>query len=154
MERTMLVMSRANSAFKGIAAACLWYGTVFLAVVAVALIGQQNLLTTAGVMIPALVMVFLAYVTRDSKTWAPLGTSFTLSQWAFGTIAVFGVYAVGLIWTTVTSQPKEPFMALLYVGYTPLESVLFTLAVIVCAPIGEELAMRHFLMGDFLGKSE
>jgi uncharacterized protein len=68
---------------------------------------------------------------------------------ATGLAAVAAVYLAQHAWCAVVDIPKEPYMAALYLGKTPLQIGLFLLTALTIAPLAEELAFRHFLLGSF-----
>ncbi|HCF2449331.1 TPA: CPBP family intramembrane metalloprotease [Pseudomonas aeruginosa] len=95
----------------------------------------------------ALFMMAAAWATRRSTIWPALCWRFKTWDWAIGSILVLVVYLSGFAAAQLLGLPQEQRMANLFVGLTTFESLMLIAAVIIAAPIGEELAFRHFLQG-------
>lgn len=109
--------------------------------------GFTSYLLASKVMAGALFMMAAAWATRRSTIWPALCWRFKAWDWAIGSILVLVVYLSGFAAAQLLGLPQEQRMANLFVGLSTFESLMLIAAVIIAAPIGEELAFRHFLQG-------
>lgn len=68
-------------------------------------------------------------------------------DWVLGALAVLALYLADFGYCVWRGIPKESHMALLYVGKTPSQVMLFLATALLVTPVAEELAFRHFLLG-------
>ncbi|MGP0171032.1 lysostaphin resistance A-like protein [Pseudomonas sp. NCHU5208] len=74
---------------------------------------------------------------------------FGVKDLALGVGAVAFIYAAALLAQKALDIPQEAMMASLFQDRTALEVFSILVVVLVLAPVGEELAMRHFFLGAF-----
>lgn len=109
--------------------------------------GFTSYLLASKVTAGALFMMAAAWATRRSTIWPALWWRFKARDWAIGSILVLVVYLTGFAAAQLLGLPQEQRMANLFVGLSTFESLMLIASVIIAAPIGEELAFRHFLQG-------
>ena len=109
--------------------------------------GYTGYLLSSSVAAGALVVMAAAWVTRKSTIWPSLTWRFSQRDWMIGSVLVLAVYLAGFAASNLLGNPQEPRMATLFSGLTGLESAALIAVVVIVAPIGEELAFRHFMQG-------
>lgn len=109
--------------------------------------GFPGYLLASSVAAGALVMMVAAWITRRSTVRPVLSWKFSSRDWVIGSILVLAVYLAGFIAAQLLGIPQEQRMAKLFNGLSSFESLVLIAAVVIAAPIGEELAFRHFLQG-------
>lgn len=109
--------------------------------------GFTGYLLASSVAGGAFVMMVAAWITRRSTVRPALSWKFSSRDWVIGSILVLAVYLTGFAAAQLLGIPQEQRMAKLLNGLSSFESLILVAAVVIAAPIGEELAFRHFLQG-------
>lgn len=83
---------------------------------------------------------------------AELNWSFDKRDWLIGTTWVVAIYSTTFMINQVLGIPRESLMQNLFVGQTALGVAALLITIVVAAPIGEEFALRYFLLRAFTFK--
>lgn len=73
-------------------------------------------------------------------------------DWLIGSAGVIAIYSTTFIINQMLGLPREDLMQNLFVSQSATGVVALLLAIVVAAPIGEEIALRYFLLGAFTFK--
>lgn len=96
--------------------------------------------TGAAFMVAALTLADW-FTQRTEFNW-----SFKKRDWLIGTAGVVAIYSMTFLINQVLDVPRESLMQNLFVGQTYLGIAVLVIAIVVAAPIGEEIALRYFLL--------
>lgn len=84
---------------------------------------------------------------RRRGTSGPFLGQLSVKATGVAALAMAAIYLIALGIQKALSIPQEPLMAALFSGKQALEVLSILLTVLVLAPIGEEIALRHYLLG-------
>lgn len=102
--------------------------------------------TGAAFMVVAFILV-RSFTQRMELNW-----SFVKREWLIGTAGVVAIYSTTFMINQMLGLPREDLMQNLFVSQTAPGVIALLLAIVVAAPIGEEIALRYFLLGAFTFK--
>ncbi|KWS19818.1 hypothetical protein AL064_20820 [Pseudomonas syringae pv. syringae] len=92
-------------------------------------------------------LIYHSITQRESLCWR-----IKTRDWLVGSTAVVAIYLGSYTCNQILGIPRERMMENLFSGHSTLSAVTLVASIIIAAPIGEELAMRYFLLGAFLKK--
>lgn len=101
----------------------------------------------------AILMVVASLIYHSITQREPLCWRIKTRDWLVGSVAVVAIYLGSYTCNKILGIPRERMMETLFSGHSTLSAATLVAIIIIAAPIGEELAIRYFLLGAFLKKT-
>lgn len=108
--------------------------------------GLAHYALSISVTMGAAFMVATLTLSELFKQRTEFNWSFKRRDWLIGTAGVVAIYSMTFMINQALEVPRESMMQNLFVGQTTLGIAALLIAIVVAAPIGEEIALRYFLL--------